>query len=179
MTTVDVPGHGVVALPPVCLPYSPEFRPALADRGQVTLERLAHTTGGMERLDLPSIWKDLPRQKRLLPIGRWLMLAAVGLWLVEVLERRTSVLSNLAQWKRREPAEDEVDEPAPAPVLPVKRAKPQPQPAAGDVVLPDVPAGPEEAPAPMPEIMPTSRERGDVIEAMRRARARLRGRSDT
>jgi hypothetical protein len=33
LTTVEVPGYGPVALPPVCLPYSPEFKPDQNDRG--------------------------------------------------------------------------------------------------------------------------------------------------
>jgi hypothetical protein len=40
LTAVDVPGHGAVSLPPVCLPYSPEFRPAEGERGLQALERL-------------------------------------------------------------------------------------------------------------------------------------------
>lgn len=174
LTTVEVPGQGVVALPPVCLPYSPEFRPALADRGLVTLEGLAHTTGGGERLDLAEIWGELPREARVLPLARWLLLAAVGLWLVEVLERRTSLLSHVSRRLRRERGAEEAE---PADEAAARPAWVQAKAKAGAIAVPELPPLPEQA-APMPEVMPTSRERGDVIEAMRRARERLRGRGE-
>ncbi len=63
LTTVEVPGHGPVALPPVCLPYSPEFKPDHNERGLQTLEKLSRATGGKERLELASIWQDLPRSR--------------------------------------------------------------------------------------------------------------------
>src|SRR5262249_6337281 len=104
LATVDIPGHGVVALPPVCLPYSPEFKPAQSDRGLVTLERLGRATNGQERVDLPDIWKGLPRQVRLIPIGHWLLLAAVVLWLAEVLERRTGLVTGLLATRKAQTA---------------------------------------------------------------------------
>ena len=66
-----------MALPPVCLPYSPEFKPPEGDRGLVTLDRLARSTGGKERVDLAGIWKDLPKHARMLPVGHWLLIAAM------------------------------------------------------------------------------------------------------
>jgi hypothetical protein len=177
LTTVDVPGQGVVSLPPVCLPYSPEFSPALPDRGLVTLERLGRTTGGMERLDLQSIWKDLPRQRRTVPIGRWFLLAAVVLWLLEVVERRTSVLSRLMARKRRQQPTEQGTEDEARPArrkLPAAPAKGMPA-----VGLPSVPPRTEEAPAPMPApLVASSSERGDVLDAIRKTRQRLRGRGE-
>ena len=64
LTTVEVPGYGPVALPPVCLPYSPEFKPDQNDRGLQTLEKLSRSTGGKERLELATIWQDMPRVPR-------------------------------------------------------------------------------------------------------------------
>ncbi len=154
LTTVDVPGHGPVALPPVCLPYSPEFRPAQGERGQLTLERLARATGGKERLELPSIWKELPRRPRLVPIAPWLLGAALLVLLLEVLERRTGLLAaNLARpaklEKEREPGETRA------------RARPKAAPAAEIVEL---------APAPV------ARSREGVVEALRKAREQTRKR---
>ena len=40
LTTVEVPGYGPLALPPVCLPYSPEFKPDHNERGLQSLEKL-------------------------------------------------------------------------------------------------------------------------------------------
>jgi hypothetical protein len=89
VSTVEVPGHGPVSLPPVCLPYSPEFRPAEAASGVPALERLARATGGVERVELAHMWQEMPREPRLQPLAPWLLLIAVVLLLAEVLERRT------------------------------------------------------------------------------------------
>lgn len=95
LVTVQVPGQNPATLPPVCLPYSPEFQPAASDRGVTTLEKLAQSTGGLERLELTSIWKDLPLAVRYAPMAPWLLLAAVVILLLEVVERRTSILFGL------------------------------------------------------------------------------------
>jgi Mg-chelatase subunit ChlD/uncharacterized membrane protein len=115
LTTIDIPGYGPVALPPVCLPYSPEFEPATTQAsdaaktsdispalpressrsgwGLTALERLAKTTGGKERIDLASTWKDIPKHPRLIPLSAWLLVAAIVVLLLEVLERLTGLLS--------------------------------------------------------------------------------------
>lgn len=161
LTTVDVPGHGPVPLPPVCLPYSPEFRPAQTDRGLVTLEKLGRATGGRERLDLAAIWHDLPRQVRTMPVARWLLLAAVVLWLVEVFERRTGLLTGAFRRVRPEPAAAE----------PMPRQKPAPVPLPSATAPPT--ARPTEAKAPAPPAADT-----DLTAALRQARQRARGRTE-
>ena len=93
LTTVEIPGSGNISLPPVCLPYSPEFKPAHTESGLATLERLAKATDGKQRINLEEIWDDLPRQPRLIPLQPWLLIAALLLLLVEILERRTGLLS--------------------------------------------------------------------------------------
>ena len=103
VATVEIEGERPVAMPPVCLPYSPEFKPTGRESGLPTLERMARATGGVERIALAGIWGDLPRQVQMLPVARWLLLAAVVLLLFEVMDRRTSVLSNLL--RRRAAAE--------------------------------------------------------------------------
>ncbi|MBY0231570.1 MAG: VWA domain-containing protein, partial [Gemmataceae bacterium] len=96
LVTAQIPGEPkATPLPPVCLPYSPEFKPATRENGLPVLQRLAKATGGVERVELASVWRDLPREAQLIPVGRWLLLAAVLLWLLEVLERRTSLIANL------------------------------------------------------------------------------------
>jgi hypothetical protein len=94
LTTVEVPGYGPVALPPVCVPYSPEFKPDHNERGVQTLEKLSRSTGGKERLELATIWQDMPRQPRMMPMTRWLLAVVMALLLLEVLERRTGLLCN-------------------------------------------------------------------------------------
>ena len=99
LVTVDVDGRGSQTLSPMCLPYSPEMAPAEAGRGRLTLERLARATGGRARLDVGEIWQDFPRRPRQVEITPWLLIATVVLLLVEVLERRTALVSAL--WRRR------------------------------------------------------------------------------
>jgi Mg-chelatase subunit ChlD len=177
LSTVEIPGQGVVSLPPVCLPYSPEFKPAQSDRGLAALEKLGRATGGKERVDPANIWKDLPRHLRLVPIGRWLLLAAVLLWLVEVLERRTSLFGALR--RRRSARVVEAVEKPETGRLPAKRpAAKAPTPAAVPVALapqrkPETAAPLKTAPTPAVRTQP-----GGMSEALRRAQQRARGRTD-
>jgi len=98
LSTVEVPGQNAVTLPAVCLPYSPEFQPADIGQGPQSLVRLAKITGGKERIDLAGIWDDLPKRPQMIALSKWLPLAAVVLLLLEVLERRTGLLTG-AEWK--------------------------------------------------------------------------------
>ena len=93
LTTVQIPGAGNISLPPVCLPYSPEFKPAHTESGLATMERLAKATDGKQRINLGEIWDGLPRQPRLISLQPWLLIAALLLLLLEILERRTGLLS--------------------------------------------------------------------------------------
>ena len=93
LTTVEIPGGGNISLPPVCLPYSPEFKPAHTESGLATLERLAKATDGKQRINLGEIWDDLPRQPHLISLQPWLLIVALLLLLLETLERRTGLLS--------------------------------------------------------------------------------------
>lgn len=93
LSTVEIPGAQPLTLSPVTLPYSPEFKPVENDEGQAALAKLAQATGGKERLELPGVWKDLPRQPRLIELAPYLLLTAILLLLVEVLERHTGLLT--------------------------------------------------------------------------------------
>lgn len=93
LATVEVAGTGRLTLSPVCLPYSPEFKPVEADSGVLALEHLGKATGGRERANLASVWKDVPRLPRMLDMTPWLLAMALILLLAEVLERRTGMLS--------------------------------------------------------------------------------------
>ncbi len=61
LSTVAAPGLGQATLAPMCLPYSPEYLPQKRGRGAADLEQLAKATGGCQRLDLGSIWQDIPK----------------------------------------------------------------------------------------------------------------------
>jgi Mg-chelatase subunit ChlD len=93
LATVDVAGTGKLTLPPVCLPYSPEYKPVEADAGLIALEHLAKATDGRERASLGGIWKDLSRRPRMVELAPWLLLLALVALMLEVLERRTGLLS--------------------------------------------------------------------------------------
>jgi Mg-chelatase subunit ChlD len=161
LATVEVPGHGPAPLTPVCLPYSPEFNPAQAGGGLAALERLARATGGKERLELAGIWKELPKAPRRVDIAPWLLLAAVVLLLLEILERRTGLLI-----KTIPSAGNEEQKAAPSGPWFGQKEKTAPAPAAV------VPAAPAQA-KPMPTSVETD---GGLLEALRQARAKQRGR---
>jgi hypothetical protein len=164
LTTVEVPGVGPRVLPPVCLPYSPEFRPTEPGAGPALLDRLARATGGKERVDLAGIWRELPKVPRLVALGPWLLLVAVVLLLLEVLERRTGLLAGrrwgLPRWERIV---------GPRLRLPWRKW-PRAVPA-------ETGPEPEEkvqaAPAPVAEEQPAG-----LLDALRQARLRSRSRKD-
>jgi hypothetical protein len=93
LTTISAAGMGQVTLAPMCLPYSPEYQPPKPGQGVDALERLAKSTGGCERLNLAGIWRDIPRRPRLIVLAPYLLLAAVVIFLLEVVQRRTGLLS--------------------------------------------------------------------------------------
>ena len=92
IATLDTGDTRQVNLSPVCLPYSPEFAPTTVEGGE-TLANLANATGGMERISIPDIWNDLPKQKQYINLSHFLALAAMVLLLIEVFERRTGLVS--------------------------------------------------------------------------------------
>ncbi|GHT33892.1 hypothetical protein FACS189427_00260 [Planctomycetales bacterium] len=87
-------------LPPVCLPYPPEYQPSLsingtAGKGLETLRQLASATGGVERTDISGIWKDIPKVPRYYPLSTLLLYTAVICFVLEIFQRRTGYLSRL------------------------------------------------------------------------------------
>jgi hypothetical protein len=55
--------------------------------------QLSKATQGHERINLTGIWNDLPKRTQVVSIGKWLIFIAIVLLLLEVLERRTGLLS--------------------------------------------------------------------------------------
>lgn len=88
----------VISLPPACLPYSPEFRPQEPGKGRDLLIQLADSTGGVERMEMSGIWKDIPRIARYHAFAHWLLITAIVLLILEVFDRRTGWISG---WLRR------------------------------------------------------------------------------
>ncbi|MDF1797632.1 MAG: VWA domain-containing protein [Planctomycetota bacterium] len=166
----------VLQLPPVALPYSPEYAPLPGSRaedpGRRTLEELAAITGGSELSSLERAF-DGPREARRWRDISWeLMLLGLGLFLFEILTRRLDLFS--APWVRAllrmlgRPAKlvAALRRPDPGPVA----AAPAPV-AAAPTQAPEVRTAPE--PQPKREHGP-----GSLEEAMRRARERAGRRLD-
>ncbi|MFI4861939.1 MAG: VWA domain-containing protein [Phycisphaerales bacterium JB063] len=178
LSTVALDGVGQALLSPARLLYAPEFRPRAADEGVDQLQSLAQLTRGQQRVELATIWQDLPRMTRHIAIGHWLMLAAIGLILLEVIERRVGVVSILTL--RRKPAvgdEEETTDAVPAkspwwPALPLKRKRRKPRSkatAASDASTATASAKTPEASAP-PASTPSTPTGGGLGSALERAR---------
>jgi uncharacterized membrane protein/Mg-chelatase subunit ChlD len=108
LSTVHAAGIGHVTLAPMCLPYSPEYQPPKPTRGVVSLEHLAKSTGGCERLDLASIWKDIPKKPQSILLSPYLLLMTVAIFFLEIVQRRTGIFSmrwmSSLRWSRKTPA---------------------------------------------------------------------------
>jgi Mg-chelatase subunit ChlD len=175
LNTVEIAGQPAVTLPPVCLPYSPEFAPDTPGRGAAALTQIATTTGGREQLEIPKIWGELPVRSRYVELAPWLFVAATALFLLEILERRTGwVLRGLRRYRLAPPA---VATKEAAQKIsketrqePVKVALPVAAP-----VAPSVPAKPA-AQAPPPAVPADSGK--TAIDTLRQARERAKRRSD-
>ena len=159
LTTVEVPGGGNISLPSVCLPYSPEFKPANTESGLATMERLAKVTDGKQRINLGEIWDDLPRQPRLISLQSWLLILALILLLLEVLERRTGLLSVRHGRRFVETVS--------------QRILGKERPATQVTVPPTV----EETSPSTPEESETPSERDGMLDALSQARKRASGRT--
>lgn len=94
LTRLEVPGRGAAALPPVRLPYSPELAPSEPGSGHLVLEGLASSTGGRQRIDVGDVWRDFPRRPRFVELTPWLFGLVLLTFLLEVLERRTALLTS-------------------------------------------------------------------------------------
>jgi hypothetical protein len=164
LTTLNLPGQRPFPLPPVCSPYSVELSPERGEAGSVALDRLARATGGRERIDLGGIWGELPRRPRRIAVAPWLLSLALVLLLLEVLERRTGLLTrptrlslstmedrSKRRWFRRS----------------------QPAASASPVLAP---LPPTENPAP-PRTPAAQVETGDMEAALKRAKERTRAKS--
>ncbi len=88
-------------MPPVCLPYSPEFDPRRQENGRPALTAMAVATNGKERLDLGEVWNDLPKLPQFVSLTPWLVLLTALVFLVEIAERRIGFLHRSRAWRQR------------------------------------------------------------------------------
>ena len=184
LNTVEIPGQQPVTLPPLCLPYSPEFAPDQPGRGAAALAQIAATTGGTERVEIPKIWSELPVKSRYVELAPWLLVLATVLFLLEILERRTGWISRRrgrtsgAAAVAEEEAEAPKAAPARNPVFPWLVRKPvrtasAPAPAGIIPATPVSTATPEAKPA---LDKPAGTE--STLDTLRKARERAHRRTD-
>jgi Mg-chelatase subunit ChlD len=169
LNTVEISGQQAVTLPPVCLPYSPEFEPDHSGRGLGSLVQIATTTGGHEQVDLSKMWADLPVNSRYVEMAPWLLIAAALIFLIEIFERRTGWIARIFGAKRAVAVSAEKAE-ATQPAKPVSsQVKPQPKPK-----QPSASAAPSASKAP---VKPAA-EPGAELDHFRKARERASRRED-
>lgn len=95
LATVQV-GDVLRQLPPSVALYSPEFAPVSVTGGRESLRRISEISGGMLRQVPGDIWNDLDRRPRRTPLLLPLLITAMVLFLLDILERRTQWVSDLA-----------------------------------------------------------------------------------
>lgn len=173
IATVAV-GKARASLPAVCRPYSPEFRPEAGGAGLAVLDRICSITGGTQRVDLAGIWADLPEAPRDFPLATWLLLTATGLFVLEILERRTALVTiaataaanGLAGLARRTTARR--PKPAAGPAAePAANGRSEQREVMGHTDQPQPPPGPAAPAKPPPPPEPAS---DNVLDALTRAR---------
>jgi uncharacterized membrane protein len=134
VASVTIDGFSPVTMPPACLKYSPEYATKEPGSGRIALERLATVGGGKERIDVSSIWKELPSPWRWISLRPTLLLLAVLLFILEIIERRVGLLrigkikrtaSSVTPMKARRTKKAPIPKPSsPAPSAPPKPAPP-------------------------------------------------------
>lgn len=183
LNTVEILGEQAVTLPPVCLPYSPEFAPEQPGRGSAALAQIATTSGGKERVEIATTWSELQIKARYIEIVPWLLVAAVILFLLEVFERRTGWVSRLFN---RQPvtavagvkteSEPVTREPEPAVKLLIRKRKQKvAAPAAAPATAMRKEVKPEKTATPSAPVEPAATESN--IDALRKARERAERRT--
>jgi Mg-chelatase subunit ChlD len=186
LNTVEISGQQPVALPPVCLPYSPEFAPDQPGHGAAALAEIATTTGGKERVEIPKIWSELPVKSRYVVLAPWLLVAATILFLLEVLERRTGWVSRLFGRKiivaknQAESTDAEVPQAAPLrkPIFPWLIRKPSRKTTAPATVRTKTAASISAAPAETKSASERPAGAESTFDALRKARERAHRRTD-
>ena len=190
LNTVEIAGQQAVTLPPVCLPYSPEYAPGQPGRGAAALAQIAATTGGKDRVEIPKIWGELPVKSRYVELAPWLLVVAAALFLLEVFERRTGGVSKLVLARRNAgttPAQAEAETPVkvtrPAASWLRRKAKPAssvPAPAnrSATTSLSTPPVAPKSVPAEPKPVPAGPASSGSAIDGLRKARERARSRTE-
>jgi len=159
---VRLAGDRFVTLPPLALPYSPEFERSLdPDRGERLLRELARESGGMVAPSAADLFRGDREGRATRIVARELALAAIVLLLLEIAARRLELWSALRV-------------PAFARNLLARRAKPATVAARAATATTAAPSPAARAPAPAPappsSSAPTPPVAGDLSSALTRAK---------
>lgn len=90
---VDLGNGETIALAPMVLPYEAEHRPVSPEQGARLLRDISAASGGSARTDLAALWGELPLVTRSSSLAPFLFALAAALLLIEVVERRTLLIS--------------------------------------------------------------------------------------
>jgi uncharacterized membrane protein/Mg-chelatase subunit ChlD len=104
VSAIRISKNKLLKLFPIRLPYSQEYSLTKAGAGSERLNEISIITGGKERLNLGNIWEDLPEIIQFKDISAPIIYFIVFLFFIEILERRTGIISSLLFRKRRVPA---------------------------------------------------------------------------
>ncbi|MFO1031817.1 MAG: VWA domain-containing protein [Planctomycetota bacterium] len=92
-------GGETLRLPPVCLPYSPEYAPQLDERaGERTLRTLAKATGGQLQPGVQELWRGPRLGAGRIELGPWLAGLLLVVLLAEITLRRLRVVLPTPRW---------------------------------------------------------------------------------
>ena len=92
-------GGETLRLPPLCLPYSPEYAPSLDARaGERTLRTLARATGGKLAPSVADVWAGPRQSLGTEELGPLVASLLVGLLLAEIALRRLRVTLPVPRW---------------------------------------------------------------------------------
>ncbi len=101
---IDAGQNKQLRLYPVCLPYSQEYLSLDVNEGSEKLKEIALISNGRELIDLAGSWQTMPETLQYKSISEFLLMLAMILFIVEVAERRTAILTivlNMALRKNR------------------------------------------------------------------------------
>lgn len=173
--SVALGGDRMLSLPPLALPYSPEFETGIdPERGQRLLRQIARESGGEVDPPIGTVFRGERAAKVWRVVSRELVLAALVALLVEIAARRLQLWGSLAgllailrAWASRLAARRVRALPAPA------VAAPAASPAAAPAAPRRDPSAPAEPPKPPPPPSAAPSLEDAFVKARRAARREL------
>jgi hypothetical protein len=184
---VRLAGDRVVSLPPLALPYSPEFERSFdPDRGERLLRDLARESGGLVAPAAADLFRGEREGRATRVIARELAIAAIALLLLEIAARRLELWSlvrvpafarrwRAPQWLKHRatgtspPAARELA-PAPGTLAPPAASTTGAPPSIARAAPPSSPSTTPSPASPAASQAPTSPSPGDLASALTRAK---------